>query len=537
MLRDPPPSTRARKAKKTAPSDFLSAATGNLVMFGGAEEPPAPKPAPSQPAPKPAPPQPVPKPAPPLAATVLRWTPMPETIRLRGSLELNFARARELHYWNRDAVQSAEERAVSPARELICSAYDDNGAKRVLEWRRRWEKAGGTLYGKRMVARVDSPVWLALSRFGLPFAPFDFDAPESHHDTERVFDDEAEELGVVRERDIIGAIPRVIIAKPKPLRVIRADSLPDDYFRALVECVKARDVRAAAKVLVRHEQEYGRYNGYSRDDTGAQLVVMEYLAFPWETWFEPVPPSLPEIIAARLLCGNEPDGGDCAWHLYFWADEFTWRKERIPELRERANRALSEEDARNRSTNGGIVANDAEADNLIWRILHDEDTAGGAEADETAADVSDETDDKPTRITSDEQLLPTPAPKGNPVWDWVKKTHFRGTYYHSDAEWRAMAACGFFAFETDEEACFRMLRKADFAAIAAEHGIPPMKKSAKKAEMFAAIRAVPAALAAAIAKTPAKRRHSRHPAYAAQWAEIDDFYRRAAPHGWVFATL
>ena len=42
------------------------------------------------------------------------------------------------------------------------------------DWPARWRKAGGKVYGGRMIALKDDPVWVKLSVFGNPFPPFDW---------------------------------------------------------------------------------------------------------------------------------------------------------------------------------------------------------------------------------------------------------------------------------------------------------------------------------------------------------------------------
>lgn len=61
-------------------------------------------------------------------------------------------------------------------------------------WQRRWREAGGQLYDDRMIAPVSDPVWEALSRFGVPHPPFDFN---SGMGTRRIGRREAERLGVI----------------------------------------------------------------------------------------------------------------------------------------------------------------------------------------------------------------------------------------------------------------------------------------------------------------------------------------------------
>lgn len=66
------------------------------------------------------------------------------------------------------------------------------------DWQKRWSEAGGKLYEGRMIARKDSPIWRAISRFNLPYAPFDF---ESGMGLEDVGHDEAVQLGVMQDGD------------------------------------------------------------------------------------------------------------------------------------------------------------------------------------------------------------------------------------------------------------------------------------------------------------------------------------------------
>ena len=61
-------------------------------------------------------------------------------------------------------------------------------------WQRRWREAGGQIYEDRMIAPVSDPVWEALSRFGVPHPPFDFN---SGMGTRRIGRREAERLGVI----------------------------------------------------------------------------------------------------------------------------------------------------------------------------------------------------------------------------------------------------------------------------------------------------------------------------------------------------
>lgn len=63
-------------------------------------------------------------------------------------------------------------RLAYPAQELIRLEPRDQ----PRDWRARWIAAGGQLYGTRMIALKDDPVWEKISRFGVPYPPFDYDS-------------------------------------------------------------------------------------------------------------------------------------------------------------------------------------------------------------------------------------------------------------------------------------------------------------------------------------------------------------------------
>lgn len=77
-----------------------------------------------------------------------------------------------------------------PARELIRVSPRE----KERAWLARFREAGGTVRGSRMVALKDSPVWMAISRFGRPYPPFDFGSGMGVIDLDRA---EAEELGLL----------------------------------------------------------------------------------------------------------------------------------------------------------------------------------------------------------------------------------------------------------------------------------------------------------------------------------------------------
>ena len=71
-------------------------------------------------------------------------------------------------------------------------------------WQDRWVRAGGTIYDGRMIAPVNDPVWEALSRFGLPYDPVDYNTGYARRAVSRA---EAVRLGVIQPKERIAAAP------------------------------------------------------------------------------------------------------------------------------------------------------------------------------------------------------------------------------------------------------------------------------------------------------------------------------------------
>lgn len=104
-------------------------------------------------------------------------------------LETNAAMARGYGQYKRGADPVALE--TFPAQELIRVEPREN----VRSWESRWSAAGGTIYpGRRMVALKASGIWSAISRFGLPYPPFDFNSGMGVRAVKR---SEAEGLGLL----------------------------------------------------------------------------------------------------------------------------------------------------------------------------------------------------------------------------------------------------------------------------------------------------------------------------------------------------
>jgi hypothetical protein len=67
-------------------------------------------------------------------------------------------------------------------------------------WRARWREAGLPLPQGQLVALKSDPGWARLSRFGLPYPPFDYGSTREVEDVDR---DEAEALGLVTAGDVL----------------------------------------------------------------------------------------------------------------------------------------------------------------------------------------------------------------------------------------------------------------------------------------------------------------------------------------------
>jgi hypothetical protein len=87
-----------------------------------------------------------------------------------------------------------------PARELV----HVKGGAEPFDWKGRWTAAGAKLFGDRMIALKNDPVWLKISDFGHPHPPFAFGSGMDMVDVSRV---EAVELGLTNWRTEIEVSP------------------------------------------------------------------------------------------------------------------------------------------------------------------------------------------------------------------------------------------------------------------------------------------------------------------------------------------
>lgn len=95
-------------------------------------------------------------------------------------------------------LQSQGEGAIDafPAQELFRA--EDREEPR--NWPTRWMQAGGQIFGGRMIALKNDPIWEAISAFETPYPPFDYNSGMWVRDVPR---DEAIALGLLAESETI----------------------------------------------------------------------------------------------------------------------------------------------------------------------------------------------------------------------------------------------------------------------------------------------------------------------------------------------
>ena len=112
--------------------------------------------------------------------------------RLNLILDHNLAQAQGYGRFVRE--QNPDALDAFPAQELV----RDWPSKVERDWPARWAAHGGTFYGGRMIALKDDPIWTAISTFGTPFPPFDFNSGMGLESIDRA---EAESLGLLGPGD------------------------------------------------------------------------------------------------------------------------------------------------------------------------------------------------------------------------------------------------------------------------------------------------------------------------------------------------
>ncbi len=108
--------------------------------------------------------------------------------RLGLIYDFNTTQAQEFARWKTGQADGALD--AFPCQEL----YREEGRMVPRDWRKRWVENGGELFNGRMIARKDSPIWSAISRFKTPFPPYDYSSGMGIRDVSR---EESISLGVI----------------------------------------------------------------------------------------------------------------------------------------------------------------------------------------------------------------------------------------------------------------------------------------------------------------------------------------------------
>jgi len=96
---------------------------------------------------------------------------------------------------------------VFPAQEL----FRAEDREKPRDWRTRWMQAGGEIFtGGRMIALKSDPIWTEISRFGVPWPPFDYGSGMWVRDVDRA---EAEALGLLNPGEEVQPVVEKFNAK------------------------------------------------------------------------------------------------------------------------------------------------------------------------------------------------------------------------------------------------------------------------------------------------------------------------------------
>lgn len=108
----------------------------------------------------------------------------------RVALVVDTNRAQAQGYSRFKRTSSGGALLAFPAQELIRV----RASKVERPWTARWKAQGGKLYQNRMIALKSDPIWAKISRFDLPYPPFDFNSGMGIRDISRA---DAIALGVM----------------------------------------------------------------------------------------------------------------------------------------------------------------------------------------------------------------------------------------------------------------------------------------------------------------------------------------------------
>lgn len=138
--------------------------------------------------------------------------------RLNLIIETNVDLARGYGQWVQG--QAADVLDEWPAQELV----RERASEVPRDWAARWAQAGGQFFGGRMIALKNDAIWRKISRFELPYPPFDFNSGMGVVDIGR---DEAEALGLLAPNTALIPQDRDFNADLQAAPTVRANWLID----------------------------------------------------------------------------------------------------------------------------------------------------------------------------------------------------------------------------------------------------------------------------------------------------------------------
>lgn len=127
-----------------------------------------------------------------------------------------------------------------PAQELVrIKNFSSIARGTARNWPARWQSGGGSFFLGRMVALKGDPVWFAISRFGNPYPPFDYNSGMGVRDISRK---EAIEMGLMAPSDPAPQVPAIPELDPNL-------SYPVGRFHADLAAALANSFAGAADII------------------------------------------------------------------------------------------------------------------------------------------------------------------------------------------------------------------------------------------------------------------------------------------------
>ena len=250
--------------------------------------------------------------------------------RQNVALETNLLQVQGFSRWARQQATLADWPAQQLVRERMATAPRNWGAgdpqnAATKELETRWTRAiaettqDGATGPERMVALVNHPVWAALSRFGTPYPPFDFN---SGMGIEPIDAEEAEELGILPGEDASEEHKEMM--KPRDVSLNETlEAAPEIRTQAvrteLAEHVQglARWETEAGEPIIGAEELAAAEKPVLRftDPNGTQRHTAAELAEMWEALPEEIPALQRDAIQDWLTNeeGDGPKPGSDAW--------------------------------------------------------------------------------------------------------------------------------------------------------------------------------------------------------------------------------